>query len=212
MDRIGIDASTIVAAIPEVPVQSRISLLQFGKKKGAFCVLSVPEAEANEFKVSGVFSVCDLLAVNLNEALAICPNEDNEKKVTRQLYDYLREFNQNIMLIVTCGKYGAYSAHDGRVEFIPYFPAKVVNTTGAGDACLGGVIAGLALRLPFQKGRDDAEFGASPLSSVVELGTCCAGMAVETVDTIAFHVNAESINEKIKYHGWEKEPWFLYDI
>ena len=212
MNRIGIDASTIVAALPEVQVQSRIRMLKYGKERGAFCVLSVPESEAGEFKSAGIFGACDLLAVNVNEALALAPGKDGKKETSLRLYGYLAEFNPEIMVLVTCGKYGAYSVYNRKLEFIPNFPAVAVNTTGAGDACLGGVMAGLALGMPFQKGRDDAQFGDSPLSSAVELGTCCAGMAVETADTIAHHVNAKTINERIKQHRWKKEPWFLAGV
>jgi sugar/nucleoside kinase (ribokinase family) len=190
-------------------VRSRIHLLNYAKKKGAFCVLSIPESEAYEFKNSGVFKNCDLIAVNQKEALALAPGNDDKKETTQRLHNYLKTFNPEVMLLVTCGKYGAYTAHKETLEFVPYFPADVINTTGAGDACLGGTIAGLAMGFPFQKGRDDAEFGDSPLSSAVELGTCCAGMAVETVDTIAKLVNADSINGKIKKHNWKKEAWFL---
>ena len=209
MNRIGIDSSTIVAAIPEVQLRSRIHLLKEAKKKGAFCVLSVPESEADEIKNSAVFANCDLLAVNLSEALAIIPGGSNEKDAAERLHGYLKKYNPEIMLLLTCGKKGAYSAYRERIEFVPCFPAEVVNTTGAGDACLGGVMAGLVLGLPFQKGKDDAGFGATPLSSAVELGVCCAGMAVETTDTIARHVNAGSISERIGRHGWKKEAWFL---
>jgi sugar/nucleoside kinase (ribokinase family) len=209
LDRIGIDSSSIVAAIPEVQVQSRISLIRYGKKKGAFCVLSVPESEAQDFKASGIFSDCDLLSVNVHEALALAPGDDNEKQTTQRLYDYLKVLNPKIMLLVTCGKLGAYSVYKDRMEFIPSFPANVINTTGAGDAFLGGTMAGLAMGMSFQKGIDDIKFGDSPISSAVELGTCCAGMAIETVDTIAKHVNTGSIKEKISHFGWEREKWFL---
>ena len=202
MDGIGIGGSAIVAAIPEVQVQSRVKALRYGREKGAFCVLSVPESEAGEFRESGVFDICGLLAVNEGEALALAPGEGENRALAQRLYESLRIRNPGIMLLVTCGNHGAYSAHDGHIEYIPCYPAKTVNTTGAGDACLGGTIAGLALGLPFQKGKDDAVYGATPLSSAVELGAICAGMAVETADTIAKYVNRESIDARIRRGGW----------
>ena len=216
MEKAGIDQNTIVAAIPEVQVQSRVHLIKQGKKKGAFCVLSIPESEAEEFKASGVLGSTDLIALNLNEAIALFSENDKQKmlkesaaNITEKLYADMKKINQKIMLLVTCGKAGAYSAGDNNIEFIPYFPAQVINTTGAGDACLGGTMAGLAMGLPFQKGNNDKSFGDTAITSAVELGTCCAGMAVETVDTIATFVNKESINKKIEFYGFKKENIFL---
>ena len=202
LDMIGVDSSTIAAFIPEVSVESRIAALRHCKDKGAFCALTIPESEADAFKSSGIFALCDLLALNENEALKLLPDKSGANDFVDRLYDYLYIQNPKIMLMVTCGKRGAYTAHDGRTEFVPCYPANAVNTTGAGDACLGGTLAGLALGLPFQKGRDDAEYGGSPLSSAVELGVICAGMSVETADTIALHVNAESIGARIIRGGW----------
>jgi len=208
LEQIGVGKDTIVAAIPEVRVESRVKMLQYGKEKGAFCVLSIPEAEADEFKAADVFKCCDFISVNHQEALAISPGDESDKAVVGRLYDYLRGFNPQIMLLVTVGSRGSYSACNGRFEHIPCMSVDTVNTTGAGDACLGGTLAGLAMGLPFQKGHDDQSFGQSPISSAVELGTLCAGMAVETVDTIASHVNAGAILKRISDSGWEKSQDF----
>ena len=209
MDQIGIDSSTIVAAIPEVRVESRLHMLRCGKEKGAFTCLSVPESEADAFKDAKIFKCCDLLAVNYNEALALSPGAEDEKATVKRLYTCLKEYNAEIMLMVTCGKSGAFSAYKDRIEFVPSLPAKALVTTGAGDACLGGAIAGLAMGLPFQKGHDDKSFGETPLLSALELGTLCAGMAVEVADSIAKHVTAENILKRVNKHGWKKEDKFL---
>lgn len=63
--------------------------------------------------------------------------------------------------------------------------------------------------LPLQKGREDERFGETRLSSAAELGTLCAGMAVESEDSIASHVDYESICNKIKIGGMEGETWFI---
>ena len=263
LDRINIGADSVVAAIPEVSVDSRIELLKIGKEQGAFCVLSVPEAEADELKAARAFEYCDLVAVNYSEALALvtgnksetltqatedetdalatasgddsdvmslapgdksetlataqgnesealalAPGDEDELTAVKRLYEYLRGINPRIMLLVTLGPKGAFSAYMGQYERVPCLPAEAVNTTGAGDACLGGTIAGLARGMPFQKGRDDRRFGESALTSAVELGTLCAGMAVETADSIAAHVNAQSILKRIEASGWKSEMKF----
>jgi sugar/nucleoside kinase (ribokinase family) len=210
MNQIRIDDKTIVAAIPEVSIESRMRMLKHGKEKGALCVLSVPAAEADEFKREGAFLFCDFLAVNEEEAVALTGVEDSGKELAAKLYEYLFTFNSSVMLLVTCGGKGAYSVYRGNIEYIPCLPLlKVVNTTGAGDAFLGGTMAGLAMDMPIQKGANDRTFGETLLTSALELGAVCAGMAVESEDAIAKEVDLESVKRRIKNEGWETKSWFI---
>ncbi len=55
MEKIGIDERTIVAAIPEVSIESRVAMLRMGKEKQAFNVLSIPVAEARTFLKHNIF-------------------------------------------------------------------------------------------------------------------------------------------------------------
>lgn len=207
MDRICIDNGTILAAIPEVSSESRIEMLRNGRKKNAYNVLSVPAAEADLF--TNTFSMVDLLAVNEEEAQAILQRDAKERELTAALYEKLKGKNPAISLLVTCGGKGAYSASGGNIEFIPPLPGTVTNTTGAGDAFLGGTLAGIAAGLPLQKGCSDEKFGDTPLKSAAELGAICAGMAVETEDSIAFCVTPETIHKRIKDCNWRTEEWLI---
>lgn len=207
MDEIGLDGKTIVAAIPEVSVECRVAMLKKAKEAGALCVLSIPAVEAEEFIKQNIFIYCDILAVNEEEGCAILGEQKSGRDLVHGLYEELKEKNPKIWLLVTCGKDGSYSAGEAGIEYIPPLNGNVVNTTGAGDAFLGGTIAGLSMGLKLQKGRDDSCFGETKLESAAELGTLCAGMAVESQDSIARNVTAESIKRKIKQENWEVEGW-----
>jgi ribokinase len=209
MEKIGIDKKTIVAAIPEVSIESRVAMLRMGKEKGAFNVLSVPAAEANEFLRLNIFMDCDMLAVNEEEGQAILEKNLKGKQLVSRLFSTLSKMNPEIRLMVTCGSRGAYSAVKGSIEFVPPLRANVINTTGAGDAFLGGTLAGLTKGLPLQKHRNDQYFGETLLESAAELGALCAGMAVETEDSIGFHITPESAKEKIIGNNWEAAPCFI---
>lgn len=209
MQKIGIDESTIVAAIPEVDIDARLDMLKYGKEQGAYCVLSIPAAEAEEFKIRNVFQWCDLLAVNQEEAQALANSHDKGRGLAEQLFLQLKKENADLQLLMTCGKDGAYSVKEGNILWIPPVKGSAVNTTGAGDAFLGGTIAGIARGLSVQKDREDSYFGETELAAAVELGALCAGMAVECEDSIALNVNLESIGNKIQQEGWKKEPWFI---
>lgn len=209
LDQIGIDDKTIIAVIPEVSAESRLELLKKGREHHAFNVLSVPVAEADFFAKANAFSMVDLLAVNEGEAQAILQKELTGEKLSMELYQLLSGENPEIVLLVTCGAEGAYSVVGGNIEFIPPLPGNTINTTGAGDAFLGGTLAGIAKGLKIQKGHSDKFFGETTIRSAVELGTLCAGMAVESKDSIAFEVTPEAVNDRIIKYNWSMEPWFI---
>lgn len=207
LGQIRIDNQTILAVIPEVSPESRIEMLKRGRMYHTYNVLSVPVAEAELF--ANTFSMVDLLAVNEEEAQAILHCDLRSEKLAIALYRQLEKENAKISLLVTCGGKGAYSVTEGNLEFIPPLPGNVVNTTGAGDAFLGGTLAGIAKGLPLQKGHSDRRFGETALGSAAELGALCAGMAVEIKDSIAFEVTPETIYNRIRQHNWGVEKWFI---
>ena len=198
MHTIGIDSRTIACAVPEVSVDSRVEMLKAAKEEGAFCVLSIAAAEAEEFAQKEVYTYCDLLSVNQEEAQAIARSKEDTETLIYMLGERLRKENPDISIIMTCGKEGAYSWQNGKTEQIPVLPGNAVNTTGAGDAFIGGTIAGLAKGLPLQKGVSDKKFGESELRTAVEVGTLCAGMAVECEDSIALSVTKNTLLSFIK--------------
>lgn len=66
-------------------------------------------------------------------------------------------------VLLTLGREGARLLPDG--PQLPAFPAEVVDTTGAGDALIGGLAAGLAAGMP--------------LAQAVRLGMATAAVSVE---------------------------------
>lgn len=203
MMKIGVNDKTIVCAIPEIPVVARNEMMKAAKKQGAFTVLSVPASEAEEFNRLSVYQYVDVLAVNMEEAQAIAGSNAANKELLLELAERLGESNPCLAILMTCGKEGAYTFAAGKIEKIPPLLGNVLNTTGAGDAFLGGTLAGIACGMELQKGYDDRVFGESILNSAPELGTICAGMAVECEDSIAFHVNPPAIQEMIHKKGWK---------
>ena len=209
MNQIGIDPHTVVAAIPEVSLEARKELLQIGRENGALCAASVPMAEAMEFVQAGMPQLCDVIALNEEEAMALAAAfELAEPEDFETLYGKLQEINSEMMLLITLGKKGALTFYKDKAEKVPPLSTTVVNTTGAGDACLGGMLAGLICGYPFQKGRDDLAYGETELISAVELGTLCAGIAVSFEDSIARFVTRENLEGYIQEKGW-KTIWQL---
>lgn len=201
-EELGIDARTIAAAIPEVSLESRLELLRIGRERGAYCVLSVPAAEAEDFFRADAWENVDLLVVNEEEGAALAGVSGTPGEVFKALCARMRGLQPAMDLIMTAGKDGAYAASGEISGWIPPLPCTPVNTTGAGDALLGGTMAGLSMGMPLIKPSGDAVFGESPIACAVELGTLCAGMAVECEDSIAADVNWENIKKRCEAYHW----------
>lgn len=209
MEKIGVDEKTIVCAIPEVPIASRAAMMRAGKRKGALTILSVPASEAHEFEKLSVYEYVDILAVNMEEAQAVAGSSKVNEKLIIKLANKLGKVNPGISILMTCGREGAYTFVDETVEKIPPLHANTLNTTGAGDAFLGGTLAGIACGMKLQKGHNDLAFGDTTLVSAPELGTICAGMAVECEDSIAFHVSPFTIQDMIHKKEWAIGKLFM---
>ncbi len=200
---------TVVAAIPEVSLESRMRLLQIGKENGSYCVLSFAAAESGWVRKNELLRYCDLLSVNEEEALSLIAEEVPSDRIPERLYHYAAALNPEITVLVTCGKKGAYVCDKNGAERINPFPAKAVNTSGAGDAFLGGTIAAFALGYPLKKGGSDSAFGETALKAAPEFGAICAGMAVESPDSIAMDVSKEAISKRLHELGLHSEFYFI---
>ncbi len=69
---------------------------------------------------------------------------------------------------MTAGKDGAYVAENGKINLVPGFPVKPIDTTGAGDAFAAGVLYGLTHGYSAQKSARWGNYVASRI--VAEVG------------------------------------------
>ena len=183
----------MVLAAPEIPVSSRILMLETARKRGSYTVASFTKAEAAQF--SEYLGYVDLLAINLEEARALVnvPDNENPENVVNKCYKKLCEKNPGARLIVTMGAAGVYAC-DGEIMFIPVPKVPVVSTAGAGDALLGGTMAAMICGLPFLcEGKP-----FSRISCAVEIGILTAAVAVQSPDTIDFGLDLRKIHELAK--------------
>lgn len=186
----------IILAVPEVPVKTRIKLLEYGRLRGSLNVASVLSSEIEEFKKLNGFSLTDILSVNLDEARKIAEINDDSaatKTIVEACINNLKHLNSTITILITCGSKGVYCYSNEVLKFTPALKVPVVSTAGAGDAFLSGFICGVCCGLPMLKGVNDDHFSGTPLSSAVELGILLASLSVMSQDTINFEANAESL-------------------
>lgn len=137
----------VAVALPEVPLPARAELLARATDAGFWRVATFVSAEIEE--AMPLLANVDLLAVNLDEAAALSgvTSGFDETTVPRAI-ERATALNPEIQLVVTAGPRGSW-AFDG-LEVTHAAPPAVtaVNTAGAGDAHLAGLIVGGMRGLP----------------------------------------------------------------
>jgi len=187
----------IALAAPEVPLPRRQHLLQLAQRCGAMRVLVITSAEADQAKTMDIFALADLLAVNEDEAVAIAgrPFDDGQTDAfLAALGESLGVQSREMSIIFTAGPRGAWTFANGQWSHRPAIKAKVASTAGAGDALLGGVIAGLAGGLPLApKSSDFTDAAERPLTGAADLGALLASFAITSPHTIHPDVSGQSL-------------------
>jgi sugar/nucleoside kinase (ribokinase family) len=186
----------LILAVPEVPIQTRIRLLETGRKRGSYNAASVLSSEVESFRSMGGFVLTDLLSVNIDEARSIADIAEDSlgsREIVEACIQVLMADNPQIAVVVTDGSKGSYGYCDRSMEFVPSLKTAAVSTGGAGYAFFAGILTGLNCGLPFTKGNEDAFFAETPLQSAMELGTLLASLSVTSPDTIHHGADAETL-------------------
>lgn len=163
----------IALAVPEVPLEARKKMLELGTEYNFLRVASFSAEEIPHAINNNLLKMCDLLAVNLEEAAKIANiNFDREKSqvIVERTITRAMEINPNLCLSLTAGKAGCWFWNGTTLLHQPAFQAVLISTAGAGDAHLAGVIAGLTAGLSFTEAH--------------ELGALVAGLSVTSPHTI----------------------------
>jgi ribokinase len=183
-------SSEIVLAAPEVPVMTRLRLLEQGRKRGSLNVASLLSSEVKDFLALSIFGLVDMLFVNSDEIRKISGNTETDSTETAVLEGIRRliAINPAITVFVTCGASGVYCYSSKHLEFFPALETEVVSTAGAGDAFLAGTLAGICCGLPILKKDKNA---AATWSTATELGILVASMSVTSQHTI--HPNLDAV-------------------
>jgi sugar/nucleoside kinase (ribokinase family) len=198
----------LVIAAPEVPVETRITLLQYGRQRGALNVACVQSAEINPFNELNGFNLTDYLFINLDEARKISNADESTAPETAVLtaISNLIVVNPELTVFVTCGAAGVYCYSQKHLEFFPSITVDVVSTAGAGDAFLAGTMAGVCCGLPLLKNNQE---NAQMMSTATELGILVASLSVTSRDSIHRDIDADFLIDFITRNKIECADSFL---
>lgn len=141
----------MAVAVPEVPLPVRARLLSLAKQRHCYTVASFLSGEMAQVVQAGLLGLCDLIAINIDEALALLElHDDGESSpadVMDRLVAYVGGISPHTGIVMTAGGSGSWSWDGDRCEYASPCQIQPVNTAGAGDAHLGGVLVGLELGL-----------------------------------------------------------------
>jgi sugar/nucleoside kinase (ribokinase family) len=187
----------IFLSAPEVPTDARIELIKTGRKRGGFNIVSVTSSEVERFHRMDMFGNIDLIGLNIDEAGAISNlvNKKNNKETIAGCIEFLTSKNPNIMILITDGANGSYGCFKERIEHTKIIDVEVINTAGAGDAFLAGIIAGICCGLPFLREKSKDYCFKNYFESSIDLGSLIASLSVMSCDTINHEINTDYIRD-----------------
>ncbi len=159
-------ARILSTEVSQLPLEAALEALRLARAADLETVvdLDVPPADAvpalgDEATLMQVLSEARVLKAGRDAAAELLPGAGPDP------LDLARELRARFLcdaVLVTAGEAGCAIAASTFEGEIPAYPVKAVDTTGAGDAFLGGVLAGLRLELSWEAtGRLAAAAGAA---------------------------------------------------
>ena len=163
--------------------EATIESILCAKRNGLFTVLNASPARSIPTKV---YEALDLLCVNETECELLSGtnpvNDDDRKKALAYFAD------QGVkQTVITLGRRGSVSMVDGEYVKVPTFRVDTVDTTGAGDAYLGELVAHLS-------------FGGSLQESMV-YASAAAALCVGKVGAQAAMPTWDEVEKFVAEHG-----------
>lgn len=161
--------SRLSTEISQLPLDTTLEALRLGHENGATTVVDFDILPSDALASLGdretldaILSEADLLKPTSAVVRELFPEFDDLEEMARAL----RTRSGATMVLITDGERGALLANDDGETWIPAYSAnRVVDSTGAGDAFLGGFLAGEAL-------------GLGPVEAA-KLGNACGAACVE---------------------------------
>lgn len=150
----------------EQPIETAIAGLTLARKHGVITILNpAPAVQVDD----AIYALCDYVTPNETEAATLTGLKvETEADALAAAKEFIRRGAKNAL--ITLGEKGALLHGEVGTHMVPAFKvAKVVETTGAGDAFNGGFAVALAE-------------GMSP-ADAVRFGCATAGLSVQKLGT-----------------------------
>lgn len=203
----------VALCLPEVPLEIRHSFLRLATEANNFRVASFARAEIEAARAQGLFTLINLLAVNVEEASQIVGYPYSAVNCNQFLSDCstaLTDVQPGIQVVVSAGAEGAFAFEDGKWNHFLAPKVPVASTAGAGDALLAGIVCGLSIGLPLAHSRcSEQVLSGNEINSAVELGLLLASFSVMSSHTINFDANPDALRKFAATLARPSEPSYL---
>lgn len=164
-------AARLTTEVSQLPLPAALAALEIARAAGVPSVvdLDVPPSEAlpglgNQAELDAVLRAADLLKPAKAAAAELVPEAGGD---ALEIAKAMRARFGNAVVVVTDGAAGCAVAAEDFAGVVPGFSVDVVDTTGAGDALLGGLLAALHFGLDWQ--------------SAARLGNACGAACAEKI-------------------------------
>jgi ribokinase len=136
-------ADTIIMQF-EIPLRTVYHTVKFAKANGIRCIVNPAPAQPVNYQEIGAV---DYFIPNESEAEAIAGMPVHSIDEARRCAEFLLRQGMR-RVVITLGERGSLAAGPERMDLIPAFKVQAVDTTGAGDAFIGGFAVFLSEGLP----------------------------------------------------------------
>lgn len=187
---------SIALCLPEVPMDKREQFLRMATGCGAYRIASFASAELTTACALELLGSVDLLALNREEAMELAssnPRDGSEAQMLDACARIATARNPPIKILVSVGSEGAYAFESGSWSKHDAIATSAISTAGAGDALLGGTIAGLIAGMPLAGGTGPAANGERLIATAIDLGLALAAFSVTSPHTIHPDATLESL-------------------
>jgi len=153
-----IEAADILIAQCEPGVAAIKTALEIAAKAGVPSVLNPAPAKDG---IAPLLALASYITPNQSETKTLTGIYPQDKETRAQAFAAFKTLGVKTA-IITCGAQGSFVSDENGITHIPAFPARAIDTTGAGDVFNGVFAAGLARGQCAQ----DAAFTASAASAL----------------------------------------------
>lgn len=189
----------VALALPEVPLEPRIALLELATEHDWLRVAAVVPDDVDAVLDSGILTKVDLLALNIDEAAALgrrSPTTSTPQSLIRAALDKLARVGCSAQVVVTAGARGSW-AWDGHA--LVHAPAVdtggFASTAGAGDAHLSALVVGLVAGVD--------------LASANDFASLVSGLKVRSPHTINPEIDVRAVVDVARRLGRQLPPELL---
>jgi ribokinase len=171
----------IALAVPEVPLDTRLYLLQTAARHRFFRASSLTSEEIRTDIAAQIIALSNLLAINLDEAAALVAAAASSPSavIVEKSVLHLTDMNKHILISITGGRQGSWFWDGQHILHMPALEVPVIASAGAGDAHLAGILTGIAAGLP--------------LPDTLELARLVAAQSLTSAHTIHPDISRETL-------------------